>query len=432
MLKADDDKTGVNLKLVPTGALTGRVTDADGEPLENARVQAQGLRGGDFDITDENGRYRIGGLAPGKYTVQASSQRDYFGGPPEMRTDGTTETRNGGTYYPGVLAAKEAGKVDVRSGMETPGADIRVVRVPFVRVSGRVVDIPAGADPEIEIEQGHSSTGTDMKRDGTFALWRLDPGKYKLAANWEAPNGEYTRTVGVPIEVAGSNIDNIELRVVPDSDISGRLEFEDDDAKKLPKPESPGEEEDERAIALTGNFLMGEGQATAKIDANGVFQLKKVSAGKYRVEVTWGTDYVKSVRLGATTFDGGKLDLMNGSGGAELSVLMGAANSTISGTVQNSKGPAAGMTVALFPADEDADDDDEMNFTTNEVTTGADGAYSFLLIAPGTYRIVAVPENELEVRNHQAIGYEDQTETITVEAKDKITKDLKWHEPTPQ
>ncbi len=241
MLKADDNKTGVDLKLIPTGALTGRVTDSDGEPVEGLDVQAQGARGGNSGTTDENGQYRIGGLAPGKYTVRTSQGDDFSGYPPEIRTDGTTEAHNAATYYPGVLTRKEAGQVDVRGDMETPGADIALVRVPFVRVTGRVVDMPADARPNIMIAQGQGGNGTSMKRDGTFVLWRLDPGKYTLAADWQAPNGEYVHTVGVPIEVAGSNIDNIELRVVPDSDISGHLEFEDDDAKKIPKPEdNPG------------------------------------------------------------------------------------------------------------------------------------------------------------------------------------------------
>jgi len=427
MLKADDNKTGVDLKLMPTGALTGRVTDADGEPVEGVDVQAEGGRSGNSDITDENGRYRIGGLAPGKYTVQTSSRGNYFGGPPEIRTDGTTEAHNAETYYPGVLSEKEAGKIDVRGGLETPGADIRMVRVPFVRVSGRVVDLPADAHPSIAIEQGNFGNGTSMKRDGTFVLWRLDPGKYTLSADWQAPNGEEVRTVGVPIEVAGSNIDNIELRVVPDSDISGRLEFEDDDAKKIPKRDGPGQEDDERRIALTGQKVMGAEQADATIDANGAFQLKKVAAGKYRVRVSWGTAYVKSVRLGATTFEGATLDLMNGAGGAELSVLMGAANSSISGTVQDAKGSAAGLMVILLPAEADEDSEDE-----KIAGTGADGTYSFDHVAPGSYRLVAVPENEMEISGSQVIGYEDQMESVTVGAKDKITKDLKRREPTPQ
>jgi hypothetical protein len=222
-----------------------------------------------------------------------------------------------------------------------------------------------------------------MKRDGTFALWRLDPGKYTLSADWQAPNGEHLRTVGVPIQVAGSNIDNIEIRVVPDSDISGQLEFEDDDAKQIPKYE--------RRISLSGGGAFGEGQATATIDANGAVQLKKVAAGKYRVMVSWGSDYIRSVRLGSS--------------------------------------PAKDLMVVLLPADGDADadsDDEVMGFGFQKsVGTAGNGTYSFDHVAPGTYRLVAVPENEMEMSGNQVIGYEDQMETVTVRPKDKVTKDLK-------
>ncbi len=154
------------------------------------------------------------------------------------------------------------------------------------------------------------------------------------------------------------------------------------------------------------------------------------------MQVSWGSAYVKSMRLGATTFDGAKLDLMNGAGGAELSVLMGAANSSISGTVQDSKGPAANLMVVLLPADENPNpdsDDDEMGFNFQRIVgTAGDGSYSFDHIAPGSYRLVAVPENEMEISGNQVIDYEDQMETVTVGPNDKITKDLKRRDPTPQ
>jgi hypothetical protein len=108
----------------------------------------------------------------------------------------------------------------------------------------------------------------------------------------------------------------------------------------------------------------------------------------------------------------------------------------ISGTVQDSKGPAANLMVVLLPADRDADgdfDDEEMEFGMQKfVGTAGDGTYSIDHLPPGTYRLVAVPENEMDVRGNQVIGYEDQTETVTVGPKDKITKDLKRREPTPQ
>ncbi len=120
-LKADDKKSDLEVKLTPVGAITGRVTDAEGEPVERASVIAEGAEKKESS-TDENGQFRIGGLAPGKYRVKASYEssmyRFYFMRP-EIRADGTTEALNATTYYPGVLTAKQAGKVEVRAGGES-------------------------------------------------------------------------------------------------------------------------------------------------------------------------------------------------------------------------------------------------------------------------------------------------------------------------
>jgi hypothetical protein len=63
--KGDDGDGPVVVKLEPTAELTGRVTDADGEPVSGASVQALLLPSGDFSLrlpeatTDPGGRFRV-------------------------------------------------------------------------------------------------------------------------------------------------------------------------------------------------------------------------------------------------------------------------------------------------------------------------------------------------------------------------------------
>jgi len=422
-VKADENKTGIEIKLTPTGAIIGRVVDSDGEPVEDASVSAQSGRGGGSGTTDEKGLFRIGGLAPGKYSVRASGRGDMFGGKPEIRTDGTTEVHNASTYYPGVTTQKEAAKVDVRAGGETSGIDIQLARVPFVRLGGRVIGLPGNAeDVSVMVSQGNGGWGTPLKSDGSFELWRLDPGKYTLSADWAAPNGEQVHTAGVEVEVAGSNIENIELRVVADSDIPGRLEFEDDEAKQIPREDGPGRFVQERMVTLEGvnESDFGDSAGSVAIDADGAFHLKKVPAGKYRVRVSWGTAYVKSMRLGSVAIDGPLLDLSKGSGGADLSILMGAANGSLSGTVQNVGGDAAAVTVVLT-----VDGERGLDRENQYVEPSADGTYSFDHLAPGNYLIVAVPEDDMAIQGNKVLGFEDQMESVKVGPKEKVTKDLK-------
>lgn len=423
-LKADDGKIGVDIQLTPTGSVIGRVTDSNGEPVEDASVSAEGGRGGGSGMTNEKGQFRIGGLSPGKYNIRASARGEMFGGKPEFRTDGTTEAHYAATYYPGVLTAKEGSKVDVRAGGEMTGVDIQLVRVPFVRVSGRVVDMPQNVqEANLMVSRGNESDGIgmDIKADGSFEFWRLDPGKYTLSAEWESPNGEQVRTVGVDIDVAGSNIENIELRVVADSDIPGRLEFEDDDAKQIPRGKGPEQQyiqEKQVSLETMGGSNFGEGASPAALDADGAFHLKKVPAGKYKVQVSWGTSYVKSMRLGSTAIDGAVLDLSRGSSGADLSILMGAANSSVSGTVEGAGGHASDVIVVLAG-------EDEHGIGMRYAGVGADGTYTFDHLAPGEYQIVAIPESDMAMQGNKVIGYEDQMESVKVGPKEKATKDLK-------
>ncbi len=420
-LKADDTKTGIEIKLTPTGAIAGRVTDADGEPVEGITVFAEGVIGaGEYGVTDEKGQFRIGGLAPGRYHVKASHD-DIWDGPPEIRTDGTAELHTVATYYPSAFTEKEAGTVVVRAASESTGADIRLARVPFVRVSGKLVGLPRGTERVfIMVSQGVGSNGTEPKPDGSFEIWRLAPGKYKLCAEWTAPDGRKVQTAGAEIEVAGSNIDNIELRVVPDSDISGRLEFEDDQVKQMIQRELPG--------SMVQPFQMGAEAGSpdwaSRVAADGTFRLEKVPPGKYWLGLADDKAYVKSMRLGSTAIEGAVLDLSNGSNETDLSLLVSAATGSISGTVQDDKGSAAGTVVVLVEGGPK-----ETGFDYRQATAGNDGTYTIPNLPPGSYKLVAVQESDPAIRNDDVLGYENLLETVEVGAGEKVTKDLKRRMP---
>jgi hypothetical protein len=381
-LKANDSKTDIEIGLTPTGTITGRVTSCDGEPLEGAFVIAENGHNGVNATTDERGQYRIGGLAPGKYRLKASLG-DMVGGRPEIRTDGTEEVHNAATYYPG--------RVAVRAGEESIGKDIQLTRVPFVRVSGKVVTLPSGVEEAtIMVWQGAGGTGTEIKPDGSFELWRLDPGKYTLAAEWNTPTGDHKQTAGTEIEVAGSNIDHLELRVVADSNIPGTLEFEEDRIKQLVAKELEGPR-----VQLES--LGAEGEHAEAVAPGGLFRLEKVSAGKYRIEIMDSNHlYVKSMRLGSKAIDGAVLDLSDGSGGADLSLVLSANTGSVSGTAP------VGALVKLTA-----------RYTELQTLVKADATYEFAGLAPGSYRLGIEDDDD------------DAMEDVVVGAGERVTKDLK-------
>jgi protocatechuate 3,4-dioxygenase beta subunit len=425
-VKADDEKNDFQLKLVPVGAITGRITDAEGKPVEGAGVRVDAPSAGRESTTDEQGQFRIGGLAPGKYRVTAAHESFMFGSHsrPEIRTDGTADLRNATTYYPGVLAPKEAKHVEVRAGGETPGVDIQLVGVPFVRVSVKALGMPR-APEQAFVSVGSSAMrggfGTPLNPDGSFEIWGLDPGEYTVSAGWTAAGGReskfgpWVNTTSIEIVVADANIDNLELHVVPDSDSAGRLEL---DAQPGTLPAAM------RTITLSQIGNRSTSELRAQVDPDGTFKLEKIPAAKYVVVLSWETAYVKSMRLGTVAIDGAALDLSDGSGGGDLALLLSPATGVVSGTVRDDRGnPAAGRVVMIA-------DDEKAGFAPRYAKAGKDGAYSFWNLPPGNYKLLAVPPNGPALKwESEIMGYQDAMESIEVHEGDKVSTDLKrWPE----
>jgi protocatechuate 3,4-dioxygenase beta subunit len=420
-LKAEDRNGDLRVKLTPVGAISGRVRDSEGNPLEGAAVIVEGSSVRNEFITDEKGHFRIGGLAPGKYRVRARHESVFKRAiymRPEIRADGSAEVHNATTYYPGVLTAKQAEKVEVRPGEETSDIDIHLVGVPFVRVSGKALEVPPEARQRYaDVTMPDSCClGVQLNSEGKFEIWGLDPGKYTVSARWDGAGGEETfmgrivRTAPVAFEVAGSNVDNLELRVIPDSDIAGRLAFETPDGTQ-PVPE--------RKITL------GPG-ASAPIAEDDTFQLKKIPAGRYGVGLSWDTAYVKSMQLGSQWIDGEVLDLSNGSGGAALTLLLSPATGSVSGIVRDDKGNRAEARIVLVR------DEEAGSFHARYASAHKDGIYSFPNLPPGSYKLVAVSEDDADLiapkpgwSEPDLSDYDDAMQTIEIHAAEKASRDLK-------
>src|SRR5262245_19914421 len=116
----------VTITMIKGGAITGRVTNATGEPLISVQVNTMMTRdaegnpvrggGGRTRFTDDRGVYRIYGLQPGTYVVFTRSS---FSGPYPSPYDLDTPT-----FHP--PSTRQAGTaVTVTSGGEVSGVDIR-------------------------------------------------------------------------------------------------------------------------------------------------------------------------------------------------------------------------------------------------------------------------------------------------------------------
>lgn len=439
VLKQGDNKDDLTLKLTPTGAIAGTVLDADGEPVENCAVWAGNLG----SSSDAQGRFRIGGLSPGKYQVRAAPDEPQT--PPEARTDGTAEVHYSETYYPGALDVASGAVIVVEPGSEAGGNEIRLVRTPLVRVSGKVTGIPQDTENVSLVVQRvreskrlgsvarhvvSSSFGGAVKKDGTFALWRLAPGSYRISAHWNSPSGRVAASAPADFVVGDSNIDAIELPMLPAADLTGQMEYENDDARP-PAPAEATKPARRRGpqVVLQGIDGSNASFVSAPVDANGAFIVEKVEPGRYHVMWTGARGYVKSIRHGGTETAGDVLDLNGGAAGQAVTMVISVQYGSVSGTVQSDGAPVDGLRVLLLPGGVEMDGWMGMQQLGR---IAASGSYLFDSLRPGTYTLAAVATDDLEAilqGENAADAYSSVTETVTIAAGDQVTQDLKVLKP---
>src|SRR6478736_4438528 len=136
----------ISIALPRGSVLGGRITDEFGEPVANASVVAfrysyvagarrlvpagQNAR----DTTDDQGHFRLFGLAPGEYYVSATLRSGIEATDPSGETPGYSST-----YFPGTSNVAEASRVTLAVGQENTNISFGLIATRLVRVSGQVL-----------------------------------------------------------------------------------------------------------------------------------------------------------------------------------------------------------------------------------------------------------------------------------------------------
>jgi protocatechuate 3,4-dioxygenase beta subunit len=148
---------GVLLLLRPGGAISGRITAGDGDPLTNVTIEALQYSYQDGQlalttakfavaITDDRGEYRIFWLAPGRYYIRAVGIAPGRGLvlTPQNNAAYLAEETYAPSYFPGTSNADTATAIDLRPGQEYDGADLRLLTVRTHHIRGVVADAAKG------------------------------------------------------------------------------------------------------------------------------------------------------------------------------------------------------------------------------------------------------------------------------------------------
>jgi Carboxypeptidase regulatory-like domain len=429
----------VNLVVRKGGVVTGTVTNSAGEPVVGICVSAiprrdlegraiQALAAGLPRYTDDRGVYRLFSVPPGVYLVAAGNKLPGF---PLTAFDEETPT-----YYPS-STRDTAAEIEVRSGSEAAGIDIRYRGERGYAISGSITDgAGAGSRPfgagvllvRTASNTAEAQASSQLRgNEHSFAFYGVAEGEYYIIAQrypYQNDNGARSRPVSV--KVKGQDITGVELPLVPLTSVAGRVTLEaaaaDEKRLKCETRRAPSigemlvktrrdQKEDPKQQLLGLNDIMG-----APGD-KGEFLLQGLEAGRYRIETRMLDEawYVRAVTLPRAGRTPGSIDAGRTGFAAKpgervdgLTVLVAEGAASLRGrVVAETKGASLPdrLRVHLIPAEQDAGDD---TLRFEEAVVQGDGTFTLMNLAPGRYRLIArqAYEGEANERSPRPLAWD--------------------------
>lgn len=402
-LKPGEERTGETIHLVPSGVVTGRVTDEDGEPAVGAQVQLRRWRytGGRKQITelsramtDDRGEFRIFGVAPGRYLVASTFHR--------FNLPTRTSVLYLGTYHPSADRADRATWVDVSSGGEARGINIALRPSRSFTVRGVVTADGAPANNVnvmmYSLEENQSLPGFVRNEAGSFQFVGVAPGRYEIASYG-------TTLVGrTAIDVTG-DLDGIKLPLSKGVQLRGHVRVE-------------GEGEMDLTKAMFGlavpNSPMQSGRSPVGREGRFAFQPLAPDAYEPSLEGLPGV-YLKEIRITGQPVNAPSIEL---NGDMDIEVVASLNGGSVAGVVTNRDGKlAANATVVLVP-------EESAPFRRAQyrvLATGLDGRYRIKGIAPGKHKLYAFEEIEQGAWHDPEIMNAANGETIELAERESKT-----------
>ena len=430
----------IKLKLQRTGVVSGRILDADGEPVSGVNVvvspsrPAKGvLRRSWNAITNDRGEYRIFDIAPGEYRVSATYA-------PGTRDNGLHMQRRAGAaadpageayptvYYPAALDVRQSTAVVVAPGAELHGFDLQLVRALGVRVRGRIMPSGGGTPPPVfqmvtlvpvNRQDAPLAAHDLLVRDakGEFEFSGVMPGTYRLQLETGGLNESGHMSARRILNVGVTDLEGIELTATLPAILSGRVHAPE--GRKL----SPG------LIVMLGSREAGDNQGggVAQVGVDGTFTIPQVTPGVYDVLIGTtgeGDDtYVHTIRIGDS--DALQEGVHAGEGPlAALNIVLKANGAALECTAKDENGDTApGAHVLVLP---DAPKRQQAALF-GECRTRADGTCKILGITPGEYHVFAFPSGtEIDRRDPDALQpFEKYSEAVKLAEGERKSVSLK-------
>ena len=385
--------TGIDFDLGSGGAISGFVFNASGtDPIAGADVWAESFvccGGGNGARTASDGSYRIDGLSPGDYRVQASNPGFAF------------------EYYDNTDSYDSSTPVTVTSDGDRSGVNFTLDQAGTI--SGTVYNASGTAPIEnanvwANRQDGGGGSGAQTAADGTYTVDSLTGGSYIVSAMKDGYITEFYQEVSdyesstEVVVVGGQDRPNVDFTLETGGSISGTVV----NASGTPVVGA------NVGAHPAGGGCCGGGAPT-RLD--GTYTITGLATGSYLV-IADRDGFVQ------TFFDG----VANHASATPVAVVAGAesqnvdfvllSGGAISGVVRNASGtaPLPNVEVRAQPFGGGPGED---------VLTGADGSYRIDDLGPGQYRVVAGGQNYIEEFWQETPEYASATPVTVVQGGDE-------------
>ena len=438
--------TNLRLEMVPTGAISGRVTDPYGQPIaiadvfvlkssyqEGRRILTPFLSA----KTDERGEFRLFWLTPGTYYLNVvvpdgTNQADLIINSDNInpatsiigvrtilrdvlsRPIGTGAAENEAhvpVYYPSTTNPQQARPIEVRAGEDIRGIYITAGVVRTFHVRGVVSNFVAGAGMQgqtrlIPTDPAWPPMQTPLDSNtGKFDYGRVVPGSYILYVQVRPPGATSPADAlwaTMPLEVREQDVDNLTLVPRAGINLTGKVVLDGQPAGTL--------------ASLVGGLFLGmrpdplvtqqAPSPSTRVSPDGTFVLAGAIAGNYRIYAPpllspnnpallgglppsppgLENSYVKSIRVGgADVLDSGvRLIPIEG---LSMEIVLGTNAGSLEGRVTRDGNPAADVTVGMLPNTFSA-----RGYRTDmhrTILTDASGHFQLRGLPPGDYKVFA-------------------------------------------
>jgi hypothetical protein len=426
----------VDFQLPRGSVIGGHVLDEDGEPMPSVSVRAmryqylQGerrLAAAGSGQTDDKGQFRIWGLMPGDYYVNAtarSAEPGGFGGG-RAAVFGAGGRGGGGrgvagaasaavlaaggpdpdaehvnyapTYYPGVPSVNDARAVTLGLSQELLDVNFGMQLVRMSRVAGRMTtsdgspaargQVNLAMDTDPRANQIGGTLGGRVLADGSFAINNVPPGRYLLRAFGGDQSAPQFTTL--PVTVSGADVTDMSVVLSPGATISGTVTF--------PSAATAAPDVTQFRIiapAVDPSAAVGP-QANARLDKDGRFVLTGVPAGLHVLRAGGNARgwTLKSVTVGGRDVTDSPVEVRSGELVANVTMVFTDKVSEINGQVTGDQGtPASEYTVLAFSTDASFWRPQSRQIATTR--PDQTGHYRIRALPPGEYYVVTVDPAE--------------------------------------